>query len=306
MRKKITNSSKFLWGQRLISTNYQELTLSEFDQYDDHGHTALTFAILDSTQEIVTKLIDAGVDVCRPNKCGFSPIFGMLYNQRWDLLNKVIDNIANINILDPFGNSILMVVIRDHNNYDLINTLISNGIDLQIKNRDGETALDLASEAWDLKIITDLINTGKCVLENFVEYVVLNNKLDEFISYVNKCVTIDQNIFIPLIQMLEDRNNFSVEDSDNEDFGLSAEDEMVAPLTPIAEQNAYEVSQEFMDELSAFGVEYLLWNDNNHQNPFPVENHQNPVFEIPVLLEGIANGESLLQEEANFQEFEMH
>jgi hypothetical protein len=246
--------SGFLWAERLLSNiNYEAVDL---DQYDNYGYTALTFAIANEHYDLARKLIDAGANVSVANYYNFSPIFGLIYAGRLDLINLFIERLD----------------------------------DLDIRNPNQKTALDVATEMWNLPIISALINTGRCELSNFIEYVVLNNKLYEFINYATK--NMNPDIFLPLQQRLLDRDAVTIEGSDDEDVCFSSTDVVqMACSTPIAEQNDYEVDQELRDMLNRFGVDMAI-NDqdilfDNNQNLIIPDNNLTPL--LPPILPGEEN-----------------
>lgn len=76
-------------------------------------------------------------------------------------LQRLLDEGANINTQDSNGASALMMAIeQDWANPKWIDLLISKGIDINLQNKDGDTALDLARYFERKESIQKLITFG--------------------------------------------------------------------------------------------------------------------------------------------------
>ena len=82
---------------------------------------------------------------------------------------------ANINLKDNQGNTALHSII-EHRNYDVAKYFVTQGGDLSIKNKKGQTPLDLIK---DNKIKTELQGSQ-------IDYFIANNKLNELKDFTDK------------------------------------------------------------------------------------------------------------------------
>ncbi len=130
------------------------------------GHTALTFAIEENTPEIVEYLLKKGADASIKDKKGRNLGYFLVVNFRGkteDFKRKMVllqNNGFNIKELDKKGNSLLHYAIKKEKT-PLVKELVTLGLDVNVKNKQGITPLHLASMMGkDTKIINYLLSVG--------------------------------------------------------------------------------------------------------------------------------------------------
>jgi len=149
---------------------------------NEYGYTALMICIIANKPDVFELLIKCGADLSIKDAYNRS-IYDLLslWERKYtiptieesttDLMKicseetttveqiktEISRNNNAINIVDDDGFNALMVSILFNKNPELIKTLVEKGTDLAVKNKYGETALDLAIKTKNSKI-TKLIN----------------------------------------------------------------------------------------------------------------------------------------------------
>jgi hypothetical protein len=140
---------------------------------NSYGYTALILASSNGRTEIVAMLLDAGANVnarTNTNYWGSTALIRASENKHTEIVSMLLDNGADVNATDNDGDTALMRVINcDEEDdrpwyqveYDIIEIveqlLNQDGIDVNVKNKNGKTALDIAEETGCTKIIQKLI-----------------------------------------------------------------------------------------------------------------------------------------------------
>jgi ankyrin repeat protein len=142
--------------------------------YYSNSHTPLTDAILKGDFQIVKALVEAGADVNVkvPSKCKvytledeWTPMFFLISQdmenpEHLNIFKYLISKGADISVTDKGGNNLLMICAK-RGNYLLAKMYIDMGFNLSARNNEGKTALDLAIENGDKKIINILLSAIK-------------------------------------------------------------------------------------------------------------------------------------------------
>jgi ankyrin repeat protein len=117
---------------------------------DSNGYTALNLAAWTGQPKIVKILLDHGANIEATDAKGRSPLLDAAYMGRLDLLKVLLENKANINSQDSDGNSAVIVAATPETLEDagdeaahvrVINFLVNHGIDLNLRNKRGKTAI---------------------------------------------------------------------------------------------------------------------------------------------------------------------
>lgn len=110
-------------------------------EQDRFGFTALHTAVGGHTLETVTILISAGANVNAQNKYGIASLHLAAYDYIADAL---LDAGANIELTDISGNTPLLIHSSEPESYEVMKLLLNRRADLDKKNSNGLTALDIA------------------------------------------------------------------------------------------------------------------------------------------------------------------
>jgi|UniRef100_A0A6C0GZF5 ankyrin repeat protein len=161
------------------------------DIIDNDGKTLLYYAIKFNYIKLVEKLLSINyigfpiIDLKDKNK--YYPIHHAILFNNQSILEILINNKADINIKDSFGNTPLFIAIKQKN-FKIIKYLLSNKkININITNDIGETALHIACN-YEQESIVDLLLQNKD----------LDINLQDF-----------QNKFTPIIYAIA-LNNFNI------------------------------------------------------------------------------------------------
>lgn len=121
---------------------------AKVDKKDIAGQTPLMYAAEAGKLEVVQYLVEKGADVnavSGKQGRGTALIYAAAANQI-DVVNFLLENGADINATTPYQNetALLWAVAMGHT--ELAKILLEKGTDLSIKNRDGETVLEVAKK----------------------------------------------------------------------------------------------------------------------------------------------------------------
>jgi len=155
---------------------------------DDNGDTALDYSILGGNIEIIKLLLSKGLNVDGTVDGRWSPLMSAVNdaysgktfrNGREEIIKFLLNNKASVNYQDENGKTALMLAIdgettlmevvenscdlfnnSERPNLEIIKLLIETGADVNLKNSDGETALDIAKSYEKQAVIDYLIANG--------------------------------------------------------------------------------------------------------------------------------------------------
>ncbi len=123
------------------------------------GDTILTYAILMRRYSIVASIIAKGADVNRANKLGYTPVNIAIELLDFKLLEMLVSNKADLNYLDAFGRGYLMHAARV-GFLPAADLFLSKGIDINLMDNDGFTALSIAYRHKKEVVVQYLLKHG--------------------------------------------------------------------------------------------------------------------------------------------------
>jgi len=155
---------------------------------NEDGETVLHYAVLGCNIEIIKFFLSKGLDINGTGGGGWSPLMtavndaysGKTFrNGREEIIKFLLNNKASVNYQDENGKTALMLAIdgettlmevvenscvlfndSERPNLEIIKLLIETGADVNLKNSDGETALDIAKSYEKQAVIDYLIANG--------------------------------------------------------------------------------------------------------------------------------------------------
>uniref|UniRef100_A0A3P9KR60 KN motif and ankyrin repeat domains 1b n=1 Tax=Oryzias latipes TaxID=8090 RepID=A0A3P9KR60_ORYLA len=155
---------KYLSMFELISTSVLQHIAN---MADGSGNTALHYSVSHSNFEVVKKLLDAGVcNVNLQNAAGYTPIMlaALSAVENPDHM-RVVEKLfaaGNVNAkASQAGQTALMLAVS-HGRRDMVETLLAQGADVNIRDDEGSTALMCASEHGYADIVKLLLAQPEC------------------------------------------------------------------------------------------------------------------------------------------------
>lgn len=120
----------------------------QVDSRDAAGQTPLMYAAESGQLEVVRYLISAGADVnATSNALGLgTPLIYAASSDRTQVMQYLIDNGARVDARTPARQETALMWAAGRGHVEAANLLIESGADTGLKNKDGQTALDIARE----------------------------------------------------------------------------------------------------------------------------------------------------------------
>lgn len=151
----------FIIAAGLNRWDLMEIMLTKGAQIDGQGEfnqTALMNAVDNGHNEVVENLLSRGANVNSADQDGRSMLMRIAsktYPNSKVLVNKLLTAGADINLQDNDGWSALMYAARDGNG-ECMHLLLANKADTKLKNKTGQTALDIAKSRNRVDVIAQL------------------------------------------------------------------------------------------------------------------------------------------------------
>ncbi|HEV8273404.1 MAG TPA: ankyrin repeat domain-containing protein [Chitinophagaceae bacterium] len=123
--------------------------------------TALINAVLNANKPVIFQLLERGAD---PDKLSFfgltSLSFAVIFTDA-EAVKAILKKTEKVNAMDSGGNTVLMYAgYNEHDDVEMIQTLLDKGADVNIKAKDGATALSWASKKGNTATVALLKKAG--------------------------------------------------------------------------------------------------------------------------------------------------
>lgn len=110
--------------------------------------------------EVLKEYLDAGFSASARNNRGVPLICLSVRNNHFDMMKSLISRGADINALSEDRNYTSLMEAASEGLVDIVNYLISEGAQLEIQSKDGQTALILAAGQGNVEISRALLKAG--------------------------------------------------------------------------------------------------------------------------------------------------
>jgi hypothetical protein len=109
----------------------------------------------------VDRILASGANPNEERLAGFTPIFFSVFNHNMEMFRKIVQAGGDVKATDPAGGTLLMwASIDESGRADFVGELLKLGVDVNAKNKDGDSALTWALRRGDTPIVEALRNAG--------------------------------------------------------------------------------------------------------------------------------------------------
>ncbi|HEU4858508.1 MAG TPA: ankyrin repeat domain-containing protein [Chitinophagaceae bacterium] len=123
--------------------------------------TALLNATLNANKPVIFQLLEKGADPDKICSFGLTPLTGAVLFSDPESVKAILKRSKKVNAQDAGGNTVLMYAgYREHDNVEVIQALLEKGADVNIKAKDGATALSWASKKGNTATVALLKKVG--------------------------------------------------------------------------------------------------------------------------------------------------
>ena len=128
----------------------------DFNKRDTLGNTALFYACMKGSKDIVKLLLSNGADCSLANNNSMLPLHAVSKSGNKEIISLLLNEGADINATDKEGRTPLIYTLME-NRTEAAKLLLEKGADSQIKDNDGHKAIDYATANGLRDIITLLL-----------------------------------------------------------------------------------------------------------------------------------------------------
>ena len=122
---------------------------ADLDHVDGQAATATMWSITQGSLPLLSKLLQAKPNLDLVDSDGQTALVLAVQSSSQDneeMVKALVNAGASVNVQDRQGNTALMLAV-DRSNVSMVSVLLgADGVDIHLKNEDGETALDIAQE----------------------------------------------------------------------------------------------------------------------------------------------------------------
>lgn len=123
--------------------------------------TALLNATLNANKPVIFQLLERGADPDKICFLGITPLTGAVLFSDPESVKAILKKSKKVNAQDVGGNTVLMYAgYREHDNVDVVQALLDKGADVNIKAKDGATALSWAAKKGNTATVALLKKAG--------------------------------------------------------------------------------------------------------------------------------------------------
>jgi ankyrin repeat protein len=133
------------------------------DAQDNEGHTPLHFAAVELRPETIDLLLDAGADANARSKDGSTPLQFAAAVGNSETVSALLKQGARVDEGDNHGYTALHLAAAESDYLDTVKVLLANHATVNIENDEGETPLHLAVVSEDPDIVKALLSSGRGV-----------------------------------------------------------------------------------------------------------------------------------------------
>ena len=138
------------------SSIYNENRCKEMIEHSGNTYVAENHNVSKS----IESLISEGADVNIKDATGNVPLIEAISHRNDECVILLLATGANVNATDLKGSSTLMVAINNYKSNETFDQLLKAGVDVNIMNNTGETALTLAAGRTDRYVVKELIKAN--------------------------------------------------------------------------------------------------------------------------------------------------
>lgn len=185
------------------------LNAGAFPNAIDHtGRSPLHYAAIKGKEELISLLIEAGANIEQgvveftdfgPEMSEYTAVAQAAWHHQYNVLEKLAIYGANIEVMDVYGNSLLINAIRFGHNI-LAEKLINLGANINAINLEGDTPLHIAVARANRTITQILIEKNADIVPNCQNLTPLDlgakNGIDLFILQIRKNMVINRTNII--------------------------------------------------------------------------------------------------------------
>ncbi len=153
---------------------------ADVNSTNDNGYTVLhTACMLNVDLQIVEELVKRGADVNARTGNNLTPLFYCIHSYNFDAIRFLVENGADVNSTNNYGNTILISAVSAPYIHDIISYLLNKGAAINARNKDGNTALMFAAANGDEKIVKLLLDFKADInLHNNYEWSALSSAIE--------------------------------------------------------------------------------------------------------------------------------
>ena len=123
--------------------------------------TALMNAVLNFNKPVIVQLLDKGADPDKICFFGLTPLAAAVIFTDAESVKAILKKTKKINSADYGGTTILMYAgYNEYDNVEMVQALLDNGADVNMKSKDGSTALSWASKKGNTETVALLKKAG--------------------------------------------------------------------------------------------------------------------------------------------------
>ena len=128
---------------------------------DVDGNTFLHKALeVDCSKEVLQAIVESGVDVNATNKNGITALMTAYRRGNIDAMSVLLHVGGDPNIVDGNGDTLLRYAVHGHCSKEVLQAIVESGIDVNATNKNGTSALMIASRRGNIDAISVLLHVG--------------------------------------------------------------------------------------------------------------------------------------------------